>query len=74
MKKLSSSIRESAIDIYRGNKKIEDDTMRKFFYYIEAYCVETKSTEDDILFNDKKWNSVFELFNNVMLDPISCEN
>ena len=74
MKNFSSSIRESAIDIYRGNKKIEDDTMRKFFYYIEAYCVETKSTEDDIFFNDKKLNSVFELFNNVMLQSISCEN
>jgi hypothetical protein len=74
MKKLSSSIRESAIDIYSGDKKIEDETMRKFFYYIEAYCAETKSTEDDILFNDKKWNSVFELFNNIMLEPISFEN
>ena len=37
MKNFSSSIRESAIDIYRGNKKIEDDTMRKFFYYSKNY-------------------------------------
>lgn len=75
MKISSSFVRESAISIYKNGEKIENEIMRKFFYYLEAYCVETKSTEDDILLNDKKWRTFFELFNNVMLkEEVIYEN
>jgi hypothetical protein len=67
MKNFSTSFRTSAINIYRGNQKIESEVMKKFFYYIEAYCAETKSTEEDILFKDEEWDLVFELFTNVMM-------
>lgn len=69
MKACPTSIRKNAIEHYYGNDISENDRKMndKFFYYLQAYCCEMKYSELDILLNDEHYESVFHLFENVML-------
>jgi hypothetical protein len=69
MKICPTSLRQNAYKFYKGEDILEKDknTVDKFFKYLEAYCVETKSTELDILLNDKNWENVYNLFDSIIL-------
>jgi hypothetical protein len=71
MKTCSTSLRQNAYKIYKGECASEKDkvVLDKFFRYLEAYCAEMKCTELDIFLNDKNWESVFHLFESIMLKP-----
>ena len=59
-------LRKTTIDYFNGGKCI-NETVKKFIDYITAYCAEMKLTEFDILHNDKLFNSVYHLFETVVL-------
>ena len=71
MKACPTSLRQSAYKVYNGHEASENDKvlLEKFFRYLEAYCAELKCTELDVFLNDKNWENVFHLFENVMLKP-----
>ncbi len=69
MKTCPTSLRQNAYKVYKGEDISEKDKnmVDKFFRYLDAYCAEMKCSELDILLNDKNWEDVFHLFENVML-------
>jgi hypothetical protein len=72
MKTCPTSLRQNAYKVYKGEDISEKDKnmVDKFFRYLDAYCAELKCSELDILLNDKNWEDVFHLFENVMLKDI----
>lgn len=60
-------LRQSAIDFFSG-KECDNITVKKFIDYIGAYCADLKCNESDILYNDKLFNSVYHLFEVVILN------
>lgn len=50
-------------DIHVDNKKI----INEFANYIKAYCADLKCTEHDVIFDDKLYEKVYNLFDNVIL-------
>jgi len=69
MKTCPTSLRQNAYKVYKGEDISEKDKnmVDKFFRYLDAYCAEMKCSELDIFLNDKNWESVFHLFENIML-------
>lgn len=69
MKTCPTLIRENAIKRLRGNEPCEKSkhVVDKFFYYLDCYCAELKHTEDDVLLNDEHYESVWNLFSNIVL-------
>ncbi len=69
MKTCPTSLRQNAYKVYKGEDISEKDKnmVDKFFRYLDAYCAEMKCSELDIFLNDKNWEDVFHLFENVML-------
>lgn len=69
MKTCPTSLRQNAYKAYKGEDISEKDKnmVDKFFRYLDAYCAEMKCSELDIFLNDKNWEDVFHLFENVML-------
>lgn len=72
MKTCPTSLRQNVYKVYKGEDISEKDKnmVDKFFRYLDAYCAELKCSELDILLNDKNWEDVFHLFENVMLKDI----
>lgn len=70
MKNFAQSLRESTIDFLKGREVDKEYKIyvNKFIYYTDAYCVEMKTTIDDILQDDKTFNMVFGLFNSIILN------
>ena len=68
MKNFANDLRKCVIDELKGEPIDEryQKVVNRFIYYMEAYCAELKCTECDILMNDKKYESVFSLFNNII--------
>lgn len=50
-------------DIQDDNKKI----IYEFANYIRAYCADLKCTEHDVIFDDKLYDKVYTLFDNIVL-------
>lgn len=50
-------------EINVDNKNIIND----FAAYIKAYCADLKCTEHDVIFDDKLYERVYSLFDNVIL-------
>lgn len=50
-------------DINDENKKF----IIKFANYIKAYCADLKCTEHDVIFDDKLYDKVYNLFDSVVL-------
>ncbi len=69
MKNCPNSLREQALNVIKGKSEInpEEKILKKFFYYMECYCVELKMTELDVLLNDENYDSFYSLFNTVMM-------
>jgi hypothetical protein len=69
MKTCPTSLRQNAYKVYKGEyiSAKDKNIVDKFFRYLDAYCAELKCSELDILLNDKNWENVFHLFENVML-------
>jgi len=69
MKTCPTSLRLNAYKVYKGEdiSEIDKNMVDKFFRYFDAYCAEMKCCELDIFLNDKNWEDVFHLFENVML-------
>lgn len=62
------TIRELTIKSFNEDIIENKDIVEKFKSFMEAYCAELKgTTEYEILSNDKLFNSVFHLFENVMV-------
>ena len=73
MKTCSISLRENAYKFYKGEDISENDkkVVNNFFRYLDAYCAELKCSELDILLNDKNWESVYNLFDSIILKKIA---
>lgn len=69
MKNCPISLRDQALNVVRGNSEVstEQPILKKFFYFMECYCVELKMTELDVLLNDENYDSFYSLFDNVMM-------
>ena len=69
MENFANNLRECTISHLNGNQiNIEYEFfVGKFIYYMDAYCAELKKTQGDILNNDKMYDSVFSLFNSVII-------
>jgi len=69
MENFANNLREYTISHLNGNQinNEYDFFVSKFIYYMDAYCAELKKTHGDILNNDKMYESVFLLFNNVVI-------
>jgi len=69
MKTCPTSLRQNTYKVYKGEyiSAKDKNMVDKFFRYLDAYCAELKCSELDILLNDKNWENVFHLFENVML-------
>ena len=44
-----------------------EDIINDFANYIKAYCADLKCTEHDVIFDDKLYDKVYTLFDNVIL-------
>lgn len=44
-----------------------DETVKSFIKYIDAYCAELKCSEQDILLNDETYEQVFGIFSGLIL-------
>jgi len=69
MKNFENNLRECTISFLKGNE-ISDDYkyyVEKFLYFIGAYNAEMKTTEAEILNNDKLYKSVCSLFKSVVM-------
>jgi hypothetical protein len=69
MKNCSISIRENSINFFKGKYEINSDDrfLKMFLHYLDAYCAEMKQTEWDVLLDDKNYQSVYGLFDNIMV-------
>ncbi len=69
MKNLANDIRKCVINELKGEPidSRYEKVVGRFIYYMDAYCAELKCTECDILLNDERYESVFSLFNNIIL-------
>lgn len=69
MENCPSELRKRAIDVVLNNSEIGFDeiNLRKFFYYLECFCVELKQTEFDVLLNDENYDFFYNLFESVMI-------
>lgn len=65
MTKISQSVREKAIAFFNNQPVSQDSLDKNFTDYILAYCHELKKTEWDILLNDKNFELVFSIFQNI---------
>lgn len=68
------TIRELTIKSFNEDITESKDIVEKFKSFMDAYCAELKgTTEYEILSNDKLFNNVFHLFENVMINhPEFC--
>lgn len=63
------TIRELTIKSFNEDITESKDIVEKFKSFMDAYCAELKgTTEYEILSNDKLFNNVFHLFENVMVN------
>lgn len=69
MKNCPISLREQALNVVKGNSEVtsEQKILKKFFYFMECYCVELKMTDLDVLLNDENYDSFYSLFDSVMM-------
>jgi hypothetical protein len=66
---MKDTLRESTISYLKESKTYGDkDIVFEFIKYLDAYCVELKHTEWDILTNDEHYDLVFTLFKSIILD------
>lgn len=72
MKNCPTSLRDQALNVIKGVSEIspEQTILKKFFYYMECYCVELKMTELDVLLNNENYDSFYTLFDSVMMKRI----
>jgi len=70
MKNFDNNLREFTISYLKGNEINEDYKflVEKFIYYMGAYCAEMKTTDSEILNNDKLYKSVSSLFKSVIME------
>ena len=45
----------------------DKNIINEFANYIKAYCADLKCTEHDVIFDDKLYEKVYSLFDNVIL-------
>lgn len=63
------TIRELTIKSFNEDITESKDIVEKFKSFMDAYCAELKgTTEYEILSNDKLFNNVFHLFENIMVN------
>jgi len=70
MENFDNNLRECTISYLNGNEINEDYKyfVDKFIYYMGAYCAELKTTDSEILNDDKLYKSVCSLFKSVVLN------
>lgn len=65
---MKASLRESVISYLKEEKLFGDkEIVFEFLKYLEAYCAELNFTEEDILLNDERYESVYNLFDAIIL-------
>ena len=62
MKTPSKELRRLALENVRNKKNVENKEVIGFIDMMKYYCVEMKTTEDEILRNDKIYERVYNLF------------
>lgn len=62
MKTSAEEIRELALENVRDEKKLENKEVMAFIDLMKYYCVETNTTESEVLVDDQIYNRVFNLF------------
>jgi hypothetical protein len=70
MKNFDNNLREFTISHLNGNKIDEDYKflVEKFIFYMDAYCAEMKTTDSEVLNNDKLYKTVSSLFKSVIME------
>ena len=61
------TLKENAISFFNGKSTIQSEMDKKFVNYLEAYCHDLKTTEWDILLNEKNLNKVFDIFESLFI-------
>lgn len=65
---MKTSLRESVLSYLKEEKLFGDkEIVFEFLKYLEAYCAELNHTEWDVLLNDEHYDSVYNLFDHIVL-------
>lgn len=59
------TLRERATCLFEGKHVEMDNQLIEFEKYLDAYCVELKVNEWDILKNDELYDQVFNIFSSI---------